>query len=225
MFKSRALFVSFFGIVLLISKSYAQSESTTNDPTPNPPVNMEVMFGTRGANYQLIINKKFKSVPKLGFFSVTNGTASWKKEMLPDIMTQAHITYSLIKGFDISGGMQYSPVYGYRPVASLIYTYASPDFLMILFPKVDLQKDLASEVMALFEYKPKLNPTLKMYNRVQGLYGFVPESGIHNRSYIVLRSGVSYKEFTFGAGANFDWYSPMKHSEKSLGVFINILLF
>ena len=213
---------------LLVSPLFHAQTATKfepNTPPINPPITMELMAGNRGVLYQLIVNKKLQSIPKLGFFSVTNGTAAWEKELIPDIMTQAHITYSLFKGLDISSGMQYTPIYGFRPVAALFYSYASKDFFVLLNPKVDLKDDLASEALALVEYKPQLNDKLNFYSRIQGLYGFVPKSGDHNRSYLMLRAGLSYKEFTIGAASNFDWYGPFKQNENNFGLFINTQLF
>ncbi|SHH17536.1 hypothetical protein [Flavobacterium johnsoniae] len=212
---------------LLISttSAFAQVENNIEKPNTNPPINMESMAGSRGVMFQLLVNKKFQSIPKLGFFSVTNATAAWEKEMTPNIMTQAHFTYNLFKGLDLSSGMQYTPVYGFRPVAGLIYSYATQDILIILNPKVDLADDLATESLALLEYKPKINDKLNFYSRLQGMYGFIPESGIHNRSYIMLRAGLGYKEFAFGAASNFDWYGPIKHNENNFGVFVSALLF
>lgn len=191
----------------------------------NPPIVMESMVGTRGVMYQLIIDKKFKSIPKLGFFSVTNGIGTWDKEISQDIMTQAHLTYSLVKGLDITAGMQYTPVYGYRPVTSLVYSYAKNNLLFIVNPKIDIADDLASETMALIEYRPKIDENFSFYSRVQGLYGFVPNSGMHNRSYVMLRAGLSFNEFSFGAASNFDWYGPIKHNKNNFGVFFSVLIF
>ncbi|MGU3376963.1 hypothetical protein [Chryseobacterium sp. M5A1_1a] len=219
---SASFAVTMFSALGLIK---AQTENKNLTQPQNPPINMEAMIGSRGVFYQLLINKKFQSIPKLGFFSVTNGNAGWEKEPNPDIMTQAHLTYSLFKGLEITAGFQYSPMYQFRPVASFIYTYASPEFLIVANPKIDLASDFASENMALIEYKPKITEKLKLYTRVQGLYGFVPESGHHNRSYVVLRAGLTYKEFSFGVGANFDWYGPMRYNENSIGVFGNVLIF
>jgi len=202
----------------------AQTEKETKH-FQNPPIIMEAMIGSRGVMHQLIVNKKFSSIPQLGFFSVTYGTATWEKEISPGIMTQAHLTYSLIKGLDVSLGMQYSPVNRFRPVAGLVYSYTTPKLLIVLNPKFDLVDDYASQNLAIFEYKPKLNDNLNFYTRFQGLYGFVPESGNHSRSYIMLRAGLNYKEFSFGAASNFDWYGPRKQNENSFGLFINALLF
>lgn len=223
---SKKLNLSFLLVLLSFSLLYAQQEGPASKSLPqNPPITMESLVGNRGVMYQLIVSKKFQSIPKLGFFSVTNGTGSWKKEVVPDIMSQAHLTYKLFKGLDISSGMQYSPVYGFRPVAGLIYSYASPELLLIMNPKVDLARDVASEAMALLEYKPKLNDNINFYSRVQGLYGFVPKSGSHNRSYLMLRAGLNYREFSFGIASNFDWFGPKKQYQENLGLFMNVLLF
>lgn len=206
-------------------KAQTQTETKSQPGNGNPPINMEAMVGSRGVYYQLMINKKFQSIPRLGFFSVTNGNAAWEKESTPDIMTQSHLTYTLIKNLDVTAGFQYTPIYGFRPVAGFIYTYATPELLIVANPKIDLAKDWASENMVLVEYKPKINEKWSLYSRAQGLYGFVPETGAHNRSYIYLRAGLSYKEFSFGVGSNFEWYGPVKYNENSIGAFINIQIF
>ncbi|MEN5193480.1 hypothetical protein [Sphingobacterium faecium] len=222
----KLFFSAVMATFLSTSILHAQTKNEVDKPlVQNPPITMEALVGNRGVMYQLIVNKKFQSIPKLGFFSVTNATAAWEKEMTPDIMTQSHLTYSLFKGLDVTSGMQYTPVYGFRPVAGLIYSYNSKDLLLIVNPKVDLADDLATETMAIVEYKPKIKEKLNFYSRVQGLYGFVPDSGIHNRSYLMLRAGLSYREFTFGAASNFDWYGPMKHNENNFGIFVSALLF
>jgi hypothetical protein len=223
---SKFLVSAIIATVFSISSIHAQNENKDKNSTfQNPPIAIEAVAGTRGVMYQLLVNKKFISVPRLGFFSVTNANAAWEKEVTPDIMTQAHLTYSVFKGLDVTSGMQYSPVYGFRPVAGLIYSYATQDLLVIVNPKVDIADDLASEGLALIEYKPKINQKFNFYSRIQGLYGFVPKSGDHNRSYIMLRAGLSYKESSFGAAANFDWYGPIKHNENNFGVFGSVLLF
>lgn len=224
MSKMLSLGVVFF-LLTIVSVHAQDSTQAPKPPVYGPPVQMEAVVGNRGVMYQLLVNKKFQSIPQLGFFSITNTNAGWEKERTPDVMTQAHLTYRVFKGLDVSAGMQYSPVYAFRPVAGLIYSYASPSVVVIVNPKVDLVDDMAMEHMALVEYKPILKNDLRLYTRIQGLYGFVPESGDHNRSYLMFRLGVNYKEFTFGAATNFDWYGPMQHRENNIGGFVSVLLF
>lgn len=222
--KSVRIGVALF-FISLTTAFQAQTIAEKQPDLKSTPINMEMMLGSRGIYYQVMVNKKFKSIPKLGFFSITNGNAPWEKEMTPDIMTQSHITYTLLRGLEVTTGLQYTPVYGFRPVASLIYSYSTPEFTIVANPKIDLASDWASENMLLIEYRPKINDNWSWYGRAQGLYGFVPSSGDHNRSYIYLRAGLSYKEFSFGLGSNFEWYGPIKHNENSIGLFATVLVF
>lgn len=202
------------------------AQETANTPTvKNPPVNVEGLFGNRGMTYQLIINKKFQSIPKLGVFSVTNLVAEWESTPMTDVMTQSSLTYTLLTGLDLAAGFHYTPVTGIRPSAGLMYTYATPELLIVANPRIDLRDDAATELMVLAEYKPALNDRWSLYTRLQGLYGLMVDNSDHARSYIMLRAGMTYREFTFGLGANFDWYGPDKHHEKNIGAFVSVNLF
>lgn len=68
----------------------------------NPPLIMETFAGDRALAYQMIINKKLQSVPKLGFFSVTNLQAEWGEPKVNDYMLQGNLTYNIVKGIDLS---------------------------------------------------------------------------------------------------------------------------
>lgn len=194
-------------------------------PVRNPPINMESLFSNRGVAYQLMINKKLQSIPRLGFFSVTNLVGEWDQRQVDDYMTQGNLTFQIVKGLDIASGFHVTSVGGFRPTASLMYAYARPDFLLVLSPRADLMEYGAIEGLALMEYKPKLNDEWRVYTRLQGLYAHTPKPDIHARSYIMLSAGLSYKEFNFGVGSNFDWYGPMKMNKNSYGAFISMQLF
>lgn len=218
------LFAFSLTATLTFSNLSAQ-EKENNPPAQNPPIIVEGLFGNRGMTYQMIINKKLQSIPKIGVFSVTNLVAEWESKPMTDAMTQTSLTYSLVKGLDVAAGFHYTPVTGIRPSAGLIYTYGTPEFLLVANPRIDLSKDAATELMVLSEYKPRINEQWSLYTRLQGLYGFTVDNSEHARSYVVLRAGVTYKEFSFGAGANFDWYGPIKHHETNIGAFISVPLF
>ena len=48
---------------------------------------------------------------------------------------------------------------------------------------------------------------------------------LHARSYLRARAGVTHKEFTFGLGANMEYYGPLKHNENNFGAFLQVALF
>ena len=225
--KSVHIHLLLFVVLLGINKSFAQGPPAAQGGAPvmNPPVSVEMMAGSRGLSYQMIVNKKFQSVPRLGFFSVSNFQTDWKSSAMRDYMMQGNLTLSLVKGLDISSGFIWTPYTGIRPSAGIMYTFANKDWLIVANPRTDLTKNANMEVLALAEYKPMINEKLKFYSRLQGLYTQDTGIGDHGRSYIMARAGITIKDVTFGAGANFDFYGPQKIKDHNIGGFVNINLF
>jgi hypothetical protein len=213
--------VIFILLISIISwNSYSQDEHPKK-----PPINTDILLSNRGMTFQMIINKNFQTIPKLGFFSVTNLVGEWNTNQVNDYMTQASLTFEIAKGFKLSSGFHLTPVTGIRPSAGLIYSFANQNWLVVSNPRVDLAKDVNVEELLLVEYKPKINDKLHFYSRIQCLYGYNTSSHEHSRSYVNTRAGITYREFSFGAGTNIDYYGPMKHNENSFGGFVSFLLF
>lgn len=215
------IFIIFFSIIS--RNAVGQEESQI--PVINPPINTEVLVSNRGLTFQMIIDKKISSIPKLGFFSVTSLVGEWGEDQIGDYMTQASLTYELVKGLKLAGGFHVTPVKGMRPIAGLIYTKANPTWLLVANSRIDYSKDTNVEGMFLVEYKPKINDSWRFYSRIQALYEYSTVIDMQTRSYVMARAGLSYKEITFGAGTNIDYYGPEKHNENSFGGFLSFLLF
>lgn len=98
---------------------------------------METFAGDRALAYQMIINKKLQSVPKLGFFGVTNIQPEWGEPKMNDYMVQGNLTYSIIRGIDLSSGFIWNPIDGIRPSAGTIFSYGNPKLLAIINPRVN----------------------------------------------------------------------------------------
>lgn len=220
---SKIFFLAVFMLAGTVIKFNAQETQTPVHQ--NPPINAEVLLSNRGMTFQAIIDKKFTSAPKFGFFSVTNLVGEWDTNKVDDYMTQASLTYDLFKGVKFTGGFHTSSATGIRPTVGVMYNYGSPDWLIVVYPRVDLSKDSNVEGLVLAEYKPKINDNWRFYSRIQGLYAYTMNIEKHSRSYIQARAGLSYKEFTFGIGTNIDYYGPTKHNENSFGGFLSVLLF
>ena len=203
--------------------SFAQEEKSGK--ILDPPVTIEVLTGDVGIASQMIINKSFRSVPRLGFFSVTNISSKWNGTTSKDAMSQANITFEIVKGLRLFGGMHYTPTTGLRPTSALMYTLNYKSLLLSIGPRIDLSKNSNAEGFVMAEYKPEINENWKIYSRVQGLYAQNLNSGEHARSYLMLRLGLSYKDIRFGLGANWDAYGPEKQSKQNYGVFLAVSLF
>ena len=114
---------------------------------------------------------------------------------------------------------------GFRPSAGLQYVFANRQLLAVVLPRFDLTQTYNFETFGLFEYKPKFTQNWGLYSRVQGLYNHNTKLGFHDRSYIWLRLGASYKNFQFGLGTDLDFYGPDQINENSFGGFIRTELF
>lgn len=211
------------GTILILTGIAAKAQQTTT--VKNPPITMEAFAGNRALAYQMIINKKLQSVPALGFFSVTNIQPEWGKPKMDDYMVQGNLTYSLIRGIDLSGGFIWNPADGIRPSAGVIFSYGNPELLAVVNPRIDLSKNANFDALALVEYKPVINKRLSLYTRLQGLYTHNLGHDFHSRSYVMLRAGFSYKDISFGAATNLDWYGPMKSNKNNFGGFVALSLF
>ncbi|QFG53889.1 hypothetical protein [Chryseobacterium sp.] len=67
----KLIYISFTALTLLAGISLDAQETEAN-PIQNPPVNVEEMTGNRGVSFQMILDKKLRSVPQIGFFGVTD---------------------------------------------------------------------------------------------------------------------------------------------------------
>ncbi|MCW2259518.1 MULTISPECIES: hypothetical protein [Sphingobacterium] len=219
--KIKYVFIALFSV--MIGNAIAQEKSQIS--VINPPINTEILGSNRGLALQMIIDKKFKTIPKLGFFSVTSLVGEWDSNQINDYMTQASLTYDIAKGFKLAGGLHVTPVKGMRPIAGIIYTVANPTWLFVANSRIDYSKDTNVEGMFLVEYKPQINDNWRLYSRIQALYEYSTVINLQTRSYLMARAGLSYREITFGVGANIDYYGPEKHNENSIGGFLSFLLF
>lgn len=205
---------------LILFANLANAQEQPVKEVKNPPVVVETLFGNEGYAGQMTINKAFRTVPKLGFFSVTNMSSKWDEKNSKDMMNQIHLTYQFAKGFKVLAGTHYTPNSGLRPNAAIMYSYSSKEFLLTIMPRIDLSNDANWEGFALVEYKPQFNENWSLYTRAQGLYCATINNGDHARSYLMLRAGVSYKDFRFGLGANWDAYGPTKATKANYGLFL-----
>lgn len=191
----------------------------------NPPVPVEAVTGNRGVALQMIVNKKLRSVPSLGVFSVTNFVSEWESKRISDLMTQTSLTWQVVKGLDLMGGVHVTPFTGTRPSAGLMYTFANRKWLAVANQRFDLMKNGAVEMLLLAEFKPAIGRHLDLYTRAQALYAFNTEDAAHERSYAFLRAGITWKDVTIGAAANLDYYGPQKVFRGNYGGFLIVQLF
>ncbi len=191
----------------------------------NPPINLETLFANEGMNVTMTFNKNLQSFPDIGFYNISSITTDWETSTLIDLMLQGGITYRLMNGINVFGGYHYVPVNGVHGSAGLQFTWAMNDLFVAITPRFDLYKNHAAELFLMTTYTPNIKNDLNFYSRFQGLYAALTKDGSHERSYAWFRVGMSYKDITFGLGANLDYYGPMETNINNFGVFTAFNLF
>src|SRR5690606_30122024 len=107
-------------------------------------VSVEAMPGSRGISFQMTLDKKLRSVPQIGFFSVTDFNSDWGNDQLSDLMIIGKATVDLYKDLKFGAGFQSTPA-RMRPSSALIDTYANPELLIIAMHRADLSANATLE--------------------------------------------------------------------------------
>jgi hypothetical protein len=223
--------ILFLSLALMTtSATFAQQKidslGSNKPPKISPPIPVEVFAGNKGLVFQMIVSKHFSPKSRFGFFNVTNFVGDYETtNQKNQYLSQSLITADIWKGISVNAGVTMNYVTGFRPTAGLQYVFANRELLAVVLPRFDLTQTYNFETFGLVEYKPKFNNNWGLYTRVQGLYNHNTKFEFHDRSYVWLRVGASYKNFQFGLGGNFDVYGPMKITENSFGVFLRTELF
>lgn len=212
-----------FGLLVSVSIS---AQTAEEKPHPAPPMPVEVLVGDRGLNFQMNTTKQFSPKSRFGFFNVTAFFADYKNVVAKnEIFSQSLLTAKVWKKLSAVAGFSINHFVGFKPTAGLQFVHADRKFLVVIQPQIGLTETNHFENFSLFEFKPKINEKWGVYTRLQGVIDYTPSLKSHNRSYVYLRAGTSYKNYQFGLGSNFDFYGPTKHNENNYGVFVRAEFF
>ncbi len=193
---------------------------------PAPPMPVELILGDRGLNFQLNTTKQFRPSSRFGFFNVTTFFADYKNVVSKnEIFSQSLFTAKVWKKLSAVAGFSINHFVGFKPKAGLQFVHADPKLLVVIQPQIGLTESHHVENFSLLEFKPKFNDHWGLYSRIQTVIDYSPSTNSHNRSYVYLRVGTSYKNYQFGLGNNFDFYGPTKHRENNFGAFVRTEFF
>ena len=186
-----------------------------------PTVPVEAIIGNNRFAFSTVLIKPFSEKSKFGFLSVTTYAADYKNNIKEqDFISVANVNYKLGKHIMAVIGLSINASSGFHGTAGFQYTYADPVWLIIAQPVIALSSTYNIEPLGIVEYKPKLTTGLRLYTKVQGYYNHDSKNYFHTRSYIHLRLGVTKGMFTYGLGANEDYYGPKKFLRENYGLFV-----
>lgn len=205
-------------LVLITLKVEAQEVQKARAPIP-----MEILFGHEKINYLAIMNFKFGE-SKFGYFGVSSVLVPYENGRANNEFVLSNVlTYNFSGKFYATGGAQFHYSKGVVPTAGLQFFSASPTWLFVINPNLQLGPETTFGTVGIVEYKPGLSHSLRLYTRLQGIYSLNMESGLHDRSLMYIRLGLTKKRTSFGLGLNLDFYGLEKDREENFGIFINHL--
>jgi len=219
--KNIVLFIALFFSSASFAQHQIDSLGKISPTKPNPPIAVEFFAGNKGLAFQMIVSKHFSPKSRFGFFNVTHFVGDYETtNQKNSYLSQSFLIADIWKGLSLNAGVIMNSMTGFRPSAGLQYVFAKRKFLAVLLPRFDLTQTYNFETLGLVEYKPKFENNWGLYTRFQGLYNHNTKFDYHDRSYVWLRVGASYRNYQFGVGSNFDFYGPLKTNENSFGVFV-----
>lgn len=221
------LFIHIIILQCSIIFTFAQEiNHLTVQPPLSSPIPVEVLLTDKSVSTQIIINKKLPGKSKLGFLGVINSLNTYQNNKdQNEFMALSMVSYNLFNELSINTGFWMHNTIGLRPTVALNYTKTGENFVLADILRIDITGDHTIENVLIMEYFPKISKKWSLYNRLQTLYSHNIKQQTHERSYINVRVGVSYKHLRFGAGANLDYYGPIPIHQLSIGGFTGIILF
>lgn len=217
-----ALFL--FGNIIL---SYAQEEKEQTVPPPSIPI--EFLPGSDRFYFQAILSRDIPQTNgKLRFISVTNYATEYKNENAHqnDFVSVNILSYKLTKNIGIGPSAANVAGLGWIPSLGLQFGWRKPSWSLIFNPAISLNKNTNTNNVLVVEYFPEIskNHNWRLYSRFQALYIHDMKNGVHSRSQYFGRLGLSYKQFTLGAAANYDYYGADRKEKHNFGPFLRVLL-
>ncbi len=186
-----------------------------------PPIPVEVFGGHRALSYQHVINKNVFD-DTFNFFNITSFDAEYKEDPRNVFLISSLFSYNIGKGFSAGiGGEIQRP--GAFVIAGAQYAYSTNNFLLVLFPSVNLNGITQYSQFMLLEYRPKVNEKLNGYLKMQFLV--TTDFSNYDRGYQQFRFGLQHENIQFGLAGNFDQFNSNEITTSNLGVFVRTLFF
>ena len=196
------------------------SLQVTAQETMQAPIPLELMFGNNRYGAQLIVNRNLPESERLSFFSVSYVEVGYNNDLSTlEFINSSQLAFDVYKGFGVTSGLNANR-WGMSPTIGLRYIYASQKLVCVFIPDFIFTNDKNVAMFGLVEYRPKLTEKVRLYSRLQGLYNHNMALGVHERSFLQLRLGVSIGRYDMGLGSNFDYYGPSKVFVDNYGIFL-----
>lgn len=222
------LLISAYGLSAQ-EKTAGQSPVAAAAPPPQPAIPIEFLPGSDRFYFQAILSRDIPLTRnKLRFISVINYATEYKNENARDNdFTSVNIlSYKLGKHIGFGPSAANVAGLGWIPSLGFQFGWRKPSWSLIFNPAVSINKNTNTNNVLVAEIFPRIskNEQWRLYTRLQALYIYDLKNEVHSRSQYFARLGVSYKQYTLGAGANYDYYAAVKREKRNFGPFLRVTL-
>jgi len=205
-------------IVLVIISGWIND---LHSQSKSPPIPVEIFIGNQSIFSQTVVKRKFEPQSKFAYFSLGAYTADYDNELSENSLVMINqISYDIGKGFGIMTGAEINSEAGFSAVVGPQHNFSSENFLAVTILSFFINTDNDVRLFGLYEFKPKIGNKLRLYNRVQFIYNQNLREGLHNRSYLYLRTGLKINSLIFGLAANLDQFGPARVFKENYGLFV-----
>lgn len=212
-----------------ITSMYAQAPQQPAPPAPQPAIPIEFLPGSDRFYFQAILSREIPLTKnKVRFISVTNYATEYRNSNAAanDFVSVNIVSYKLTKHIGAGPSAANVAGLGWIPSLGFQFGWRQPSWSLIFNPAISINKNTNTNNVLVAEYFPAVskNQNWRLYGRLQGLYIHDLKHGDHSRSQYFGRLGLSYKQYTIGAAANWDYYGAAKKEKQNYGPFLRITL-
>lgn len=186
-----------------------------------PPIVFETLFGAERVNMSLNINKNIAGRFRYNNISSAAVPYIYQKSIV-ELVSVNSLLFQIQRHIGVSAGIQYHFRKGFIPTFGFHLSYASPTWLLVLTPYCNLMPWANMETVGVIEFKPLIIGSLRLFARLQGLYGYDFSRQERERAMCYFRLGLTYQKYTMGFGGNLDFYRPSMNNIYNYGVFVRL---
>lgn len=186
-----------------------------------PPIVFETLFGAERVNMFLHINKSITGRFRYNNISSASTPYIYQRSIV-ELVSVNSLLFQIQRNIGVSAGIQYHFRKGFIPTLGFHLSYASPTWLLVFTPYCNLMPWANIETVGIIEFKPLIVGDLRLFARLQGLYGYDFSKQERERAMSYFRLGLTYRKYTMGFGANIDFYRPYMNNIYNYGIFFRL---
>ncbi|UJP64295.1 hypothetical protein [Mongoliitalea daihaiensis] len=171
----------------------------------------EVFSTKRYTSHEFWGELAFSDSSRFSFFSYNLFRISHNPAYPNSLFNFSTVNYSLTENFGLAAGGFVSQD-GFSPIVAFNYTKISDNWLVSIFPSIEVTRNPNLDVFAFVQFRPKINDRWSLFTQVIANSNFNFRQ--HNFSEQAIRLGLDYKTFQFGLGMDINQFTSESSGQR-----------